>query len=248
MMIGQRSKALTPMNVLNNIDHKDLKVDVSVKKAFGDYVNRARVFSSEFSDLHKEFPILLYKNPETNAIDAHAILGFEKDENLFIQNEAWTSKYMPAVFACGPFSIGSGANDSGEEDLGIMVDENHPRCSSETGEAVFLEFGGESPYLESVKKALGVVDYGVKLDALFFDLALEFDLIEEIAITINLSEEKQVSFKNYFTVNQEKLLNLDGDALEKINKSGTLGLFYYLISSLGNFNHMIELKNSASVR
>ena len=40
--------------LLNNVEHKDLKVDASHRAAYGDNVNRALAFSSEFGDLQKE--------------------------------------------------------------------------------------------------------------------------------------------------------------------------------------------------
>ena len=49
--------------LLNNVEHKDLKVDASLKAEYGDNVNRVLAFSSEFGDLQKEYPILFYKDP-----------------------------------------------------------------------------------------------------------------------------------------------------------------------------------------
>jgi hypothetical protein len=68
--------------LLNNIDHKDLKVDASFKAEFGDNVNRVLAFPSEFGDLQKEYPILFYKDPAVGTFQAHAILGLDKGENL----------------------------------------------------------------------------------------------------------------------------------------------------------------------
>ncbi len=233
--------------VLNNIDHKNLTIDVRPSDAYGDYVNRALALSSEYSDLHKEFPILLHKNPETDELHAHVILGFEKDENLFIENGKWRSNYIPATMARGPFSIGYQQREKNGEvfrETVVMIDESNPRCSADEGEVVFLEHGGESPYLDYIRKVLHVIDSGMKSDQMFFALLQELELLEEVSITINLTETSQISFKNYYTVNQERLAALDGGGLEKLNKAGALGLTFFLVSSLGNFNKMIELKNA----
>ena len=50
--------------LLNNVEHKDLKVDSSLSAEYGDNVNRALAFSTEFGDLQKEYPILFYKDPK----------------------------------------------------------------------------------------------------------------------------------------------------------------------------------------
>ncbi len=234
--------------ILNNVDHKDLKVDIRPQAS--DRVNRARVLSSEYADLHKIFPILFTREPESGEWMGHAILGFEKDENLFLDEDGWRSDFLPAALARGPFSIGyanPGTNDAGGDSPApmIMVDEDDPRCGAEAGEAVFLEFGGESPYLEHIKKVLGTIDNGLKADETFFALLNELELLEPVAINVTLSQQKQVSFKNYHTINKDKLAGLDGEALVKLNSGGFLGLIYFASSSLGNFQKLIEMKNAA---
>ncbi|BFM07938.1 SapC family protein [Halioxenophilus aromaticivorans] len=231
--------------ILNNVDHKDLKIDLRATQAFGDHVNRTLIFSSEFSELHKEFPILIHRDENTQELHAHAILGFEKDENLFLENEAWQSTHIPATLARGPFSIGLQKSDQQQgqaEDVVIMLDEADPRCGGD-GESVFLEQGGESPYLEYVKKVLQVIDAGISLDKVLFALLQEFKLLEEVAITINLTEDSQIEFKNYFTIDQEALARLGGDVLAKLNQAGVLGLAYFMVSSLANFTQLIDKKN-----
>ena len=43
------------------------------------------------------------KTAEAPGFVAHAILGFEKDENLFVENDRWTATHVPATLARGPF-------------------------------------------------------------------------------------------------------------------------------------------------
>ena len=40
--------------LLNNVEHKDLKVDSGYSEKYGDNVNRALAFTAEFADLQKE--------------------------------------------------------------------------------------------------------------------------------------------------------------------------------------------------
>ena len=68
--------------VLNNVDHKNVKVDTRSEVNLN--VNRALVYATEISELHKEFPLVFHKNSATRQTQLHAILGLEKDENLFI--------------------------------------------------------------------------------------------------------------------------------------------------------------------
>lgn len=235
--------------LLNNVDHKDLKVDIRPHRRYGDFVNRALVLSTEFVDLHKEFPILIHKDEKSGQLAAHAILGLEKDENLFIADGEWQTQFVPATLARGPFSIGYQRLEiNGEEstEIAVMVDEDDPRCGAEGGEAVFLEYGGESPFLEYVKKALQKIEDGLHADKAFYGLLTEFDLLEPVSIKVTLTAEKQVGFNGYCTISQSRLAALGGDALQKLNSAGALGHVFFLASSVGNFQRLIALKNARS--
>ncbi|MDN4501520.1 SapC family protein [Alteromonadaceae bacterium BrNp21-10] len=235
--------------VLNNVDHKDLKVDTRPSQHYGDNVNRTVAHTPEIGELHKEFPILFYKNPENQQLQMHVIMGLEKDENLFLHNNQWTSRYVPAVLARGPFSIGyRKVDDQGEEQQEpvICIDMDDPRVNADNAESVFLQFGGESPYLTYVKKALQTIESGAQFDKTLFTLAESMDLLEPVSIQIQLSNVEQINFSDYYTINQEKLSKLDGESLAKLNQFGVLSLLHFLLSSLGNFQRLIDLKNAKS--
>lgn len=235
--------------VLNNVDHRDLRVDARPHRRYGDCVNRALVFATEYGDLQREFPILIWQNTDSQEFEGHVILGLEKDENLFIEGGEWRTRFVPASLARGPFSIGyqrRQQEDSESAAIVVMVDEDHPRCGAKNGEAVFLEHGGESPYLEYIRKVLQKIEDGLRADRYFFGLLRKLDLLEPVSIKLSLTEEKQIAFNGYHTINQERLANLDGSSLKELNRAGVLGLIFYLTSSLGNFQNLIGLKNASS--
>ena len=224
--------------------HQDVMVNVEARKEFGDHVNRAVLLSSEFGAAQKEFPILIRKNTTSGQLEAHAILGLEKDENLFIDKTAWTSSYMPAVFACGPFSLGYVKDSEGGKsgDVLIMIDESNARVG-ESGKAVFSELGGETLYLEKIKRVLQVVDIGLNFDPKFYKQITSLELLEQVKISIRLSSEIEYTFSDYYTISQEKFAALGPEALHDLHATGALGPIFHLISSLGNFQKLIDLKN-----
>ena len=235
--------------ILNSVDHKDLRIDARPDRRYGDCVNRALVFATEYADLQREFPILIWQDADSQEFAGHAILGLEKDENLLIENGEWQTRFSPATLARGPFSIGyqrREQQDSESAAIVVMVDEDHPRCGMENGEAVFLEHGGESPYLEYIRKALQKIEDGMRADRFFFGLLQKLDLLEPVSINISLTEENQIAFNGYHTINQERLANLDGSSLLELNRAGVLSLVFFMASSLGNFQKLIELKNARS--
>jgi len=231
--------------LLSNEQHQDVRVDTRASLEFGDLVNRAVLLSSEFNEAHKAFPILLFGDGGGEKLSAHAILGFDVDENLFIDDETWVSSYVPASIARGPFSLGyvRKEDEPGElADVNIMIDEDHPRLGTD-GQAVFLELGGESPYLRDVRNNLRTIDLGMRADAVFYPLLIEMDLLEQVNIRITVDDERQYEFAEYFTIDQETLSALTEAQLTRLNQAGALGLVFFLISSISNFQRLIELKN-----
>lgn len=234
--------------VLNNVDHKNLKVDTRPESGNNNQVNRALVHATEISELHKEFPLVFYKHAATEQLQLHAILGLEKNENLFIGQGGWNSRFVPALLARGPFSLGYKKSQEGEApaDPVICIDTDDPRVNTELGEDIFLQFGGEAPYLEYVKKALQTIDSGTQFDKTLFTLIESMNLLEPVSIQIKLSNVEEINFNDYYTINQQKLSSLDGESLSKLNQYGVLSLLYFVLSSMGNFQQLIALKNAKS--
>src|SRR5690606_14413123 len=139
--------------LLNNIAHKDLKVINRYGPEFGDNVSGVITFPTEYGDIQREYPILFRKDPSTNEFQSVALLGFNKDENLFLADDRWNASYIPGVVARGPFMIGFQTQEiDGElrKEPVIHVDMDNPRISNSEGESVFKEHGGNTPSLEQV--------------------------------------------------------------------------------------------------
>ena len=240
---------MTNRAVLSNVDHKDLKIDARHSERYGDNVNRALAFSTEFSELHKEYPILFHKDSDTNTILAHVILGFDRDENLFLDDDGWTGNYVPAILDRGPFLIGfqgQQIDGSVRKEPVIHIDMDDPRVGVEEGQAVFLPFGGDSPYLEKIMRTLQVIHEGASRDKTLFPLLQSMDLFQPVSIEVTLSNVEQVNLNDYYSINADRLSQLDGASLEKLNKQGALSLAFFALSSLSNIQRLIALKNQRS--
>ena len=232
------------LSILTSDQHRSVAVDTRARPEYGDMVNRAVALSAEFNELHREFPLLLRKTHEEPGFVAHAILGFEKDENLFVEADRWTCAYIPATLARGPFSVGYVRGEEGNSapaGIKVMIDEQHPRLRPD-GQPVFLPLGGETPYLEGIKRVLQTVDAGLRADRLLYRELVAMDLLEEVKIEISVFAELRYDFSGYHTINQEKLAALNGEQLLRLHRLGLLGLVYFLVSSLGNFQKLVNLK------
>jgi hypothetical protein len=236
---------MTNAVLLNNVDHHDLKVVTRRAAEFGDNINQALIFPTEFAEIQREYPIFLRKDAN-GEFQSVALLGLDKDENLFLDENGWQARYIPAVQERGPFMIGFQEKDAeGQKrrEPMILVDLDHPRLSRTEGQPVFLAQGGNSPYLERIAGVLRVIHEGAEVSKPMFAAFEEMGLIEPIAVEIKLSDREKYTLQNYHTISEEKLLGLAGASLERLNKAGFLRMAFLIMSSLGNVSRLIDLKN-----
>lgn len=238
--------------LLNNIDHANLKVKTGHSSLYGSRVGLAPVFPTEFSEVQREYPILLRRDNEKGGFQAVALLGFAEDENLFLDESpqspdraVWNAGYVPCILERGPFLIGFREQESGDvarRDPVIHVDMDSPRIDGESGEAVFLPHGGNSPYLERIASILKSIHAGMAISDDMFKLFSEFNLVEPVDLDIEIHRDESLKLSGYFTVNEETLGKLDGPSLKRLNEAGFLAYAYFIAASLGNIRRLIQRK------
>lgn len=230
--------------LLNNVDHHDLKVRVDGGAAAADAVNLTIVFPTEFVEAAREYPVLFRRN-EDGDIFAVALLGLDKGENLFLEADGWTTRYVPAALRRGPFSIVmQEQGDKGEtrHEPMVYVDLDDPRVSRAEGRPLFLPHGGNSPYMEHVTAALRTAYAGIAVAPSFYAALQELALLKPVKLEIEVSDERRYDLDNFFTVDREVMAALDGAQLSRLHDAGFLGPLFAAAQSFDNIPRLIELK------
>lgn len=231
--------------LLNNVDHHALTVAARCGAAFGDSVNQLPVFPSEFQELQREFPIV-FRRADDGGIDAFVLLGLDRDENLFLDGDRWTSRYVPAVQRRGPFSIVVPRDDAGGEPDGdpmIHVDLDDSRVGEDGGHRLFLDHGGNAPYLDEVAGILRVIFEGMQ-SARRVNAELDAaGLLQPVTMEIALDDETLYDIPGILTVDPAALSALRGEPLERLHQSGLLYAATMAAASIGNVQRLIDLKN-----
>lgn len=231
--------------MLNNIAHKDLRVITRYGAEFGDNVGTMMVVPTEFAEVQREYPIFFRKDSTTGEFSSFALLGFSKDENLFLEEGTWKAGYVPGVIARGPFLIGFQERREGgdvQRDAVIHVDLDDPRISSTDGEPVFLPQGGNSRYLDRIVGILNGIRTGLEVSKAMFAAFTAADLIEPVKIEVKFNSAEQYDLLGLHTLNHKKLAELDAETLHTLNRSGFLQGAFLVTSSLSNVQRLIEMK------
>lgn len=234
---------MTNRVLLNNIDHADLKVIVGHGPRFGDNINLALVLPTEFEEVQREYPILLRKD-QNGDYQAVALLGLDRDENLFLDGDAWRARYVPAVQQRGAFSIAlQDTGDGAEPTPMIHVDLDHPRIGAGEGQPLFLPAGGNAPYLQHMMRVLGTIYDGLDVAPQMYAALDALDLIAPVDINIALDGGASYDLPDFHTIDADRLAALSGIDLERMHRAGLLRAAQWIVSSLGNVQHLVELKN-----
>lgn len=232
--------------LLDNVTHKDLKVKVDYGPGRGYDNNVARVFPAEFAQLQREFPLFFVKNAESGFFESIALLGFADDENLYLSADGWDADRVPLTIERQPFLIGLQEQDVDGVPTPVPVvhiDLDHPNVSETEGERVFLPQGGESPYLERINSILLTIHQGHETSQAFSQLLVGLELIESLALNIEFEDGSKQSLEGLYTVNEDRLRNLNANGLEVLHEKGHLQDIYMMLASLQSMPGLIERKN-----
>jgi hypothetical protein len=233
--------------LLNSIDHQNVKVITERSEEYGDSVWFTLTFPAEFRSIQAYYPIFFNKDPNTGQFISVALFGFQNDENLFLANNKWDAPYIPLSISRQPFLIGvqKVIEDGEEKEQRVLhIDLDHPRVNEEKGEALFLEFGGNSDYLDNAADMLETMHHGINDNKVFIDILVEYELLEPFTLDITLNDESNNQMVGFYTINEDKLKELTPDHLAKLHKNGYLQAIYMAIASQSNIRTLMNKKNA----
>ena len=226
--------------LLNNVDHKGLRVITRRGADYGDNVMYALTFPAEFRDLQAHYPVVFRKSAD-GQFQPIALFGFQDKQNLFLEGGGWDATYVPLTIERQPFLIGTAGTE-----MMVHVDLDSPRINTATGEALFREHGGTTEFLERMNSILLTIHQGLAATPPFIAALLEHDLLESFVLDIELKDGSQNRLAGFYTINEERLTGLAGAALERLSRAGHLQAAYMSIASLSNFRALIERRNRSN--
>lgn len=231
--------------MVNNVDHKNLKINTKKCQELGDNVWYALTFPSEFRAVQAYYPIFFQKDPNTGKFVPVALFGFQNEENLFLTDKGWDAGYIPMAIARQPFLIGNKATSEGQSDNRVLlIDMDSPRVNTEEGQPLFLEFGGNTDYLDHMASMMEALHQGVESNTDFINCLTELELLESFTLDVQLNDGSKHQMIGFYTINEDKLAQLPDDKMAGLVKSGYLMAIHMTLASQGNIGHLIKRKNA----
>jgi hypothetical protein len=108
---------------------------------------------------------------------------------------------------------------------------------------VFLEHGGNSPYIEQVGSILRAVHEGTQRCAPFFATLADLGLLESFVLDVQLDDGSENRLAGFYAINEDALKDLAAEDLAMLNKRGYLEAIYMAIASMSHLPDLIGMKN-----
>jgi len=228
---------------LNSNEHAAFRVKPSESAPFLLNQHAVPLTIDEFVPAQRFLPIIFSAGEESVPL---ALMGLNEGVNTIIDEEGKLRgpTYVPAYVRRYPWMLAKLRPDSDE--LSLCFDPTSETVGAfEEGDLLLLDDKQPSELTKGILKFCEDFEQAAQRTAMFMKELQEMDLLMdgEVAIQMPGSEQPFV-YRGFRMVNEEKLREMRGDQLRKINQSGMLPLIYAHLFSLQLmrelFQHQIE--------
>lgn len=238
---------MTNFTALSSNTHKNTRIITDRGAQYGENIHLVPIVADEINNMVLEYPLCFIKNNETGQFGLQAILGFEPNENLFLDGNAWNANYLPLHIKRQPFMVTvnspNGKQPTTENSI-ISINMNNARVQETEGEKLFDDKGNATDFLTQVNQMLSALTNGIMRTEKFIQTLLDLDLIEQVQLNVSLSGQQSRSFEGVYTINEKSLNRLTGEQLEPLIQNGYLQACHLILASMGNIQKLISLKRN----
>jgi hypothetical protein len=223
------------LQLLNNVQHKDLRIITRRGANWGDDVMSAPATPVEFRKLQAHYPIVFQPDGQGSFLPV-VLFGLEEGRNVFLTDDGWDADYLPLSMQRMPFSIGVA-----EDELRMMIDMDSKRIShGAEGEAVFLPHGGTTDFIENANAVLRTLHEGLQATPEFIQALQAHALLEPFTLDVERRDGTRGQLLGFYMIHEERLAGLDAASVALLHQADYLQPIYMAIASLSNFTKLIQ--------
>ncbi len=230
---------MTNIVTLNSKTHRSLRVYSAASAHYGDGQRFVQVVIEEFTHLVVHYPILMSKDADTGTSFCGAMLGFDRDKNLFLKEGKGHEGYRPLNRRRMPFY--AAGND-------LAIDLDHPRVGAEAAQALFTGSGEPTMYLKSMMQAIHDIKLGVEMTKVFIATLLQHDLVEPVRISVSFDDGSKFKLADLYSITQRALRDLPDPVVLDLFRRGYLSLIELMSASLKKLGELAKKNNALLLR
>lgn len=215
--------------------HRQLRVHAGPGRlGFSRETNSMLMAAAELPMAALDYPCVFIQSGDVHTLVA--IVGLRDKENLMVDAEGhWAEQhYVPAFVRRYPFVL---AEQPGQDQMTLCVDEAFDGLSQTEGEALFDDKGQETPYLQQLQQFMVAFHQDMQATARFAQRLAELGVLVERTISCNINGEN-LTLNGFKVVDEQKLRALPADAVHGLFSSGALGWVHAHLLSLNNVNKL----------
>ncbi|WP_438730492.1 SapC family protein [Parasphingorhabdus sp. DH2-15] len=216
---------------LNSKEHATWKARLIDRADFLKKQHAVPLTAEEFPAAQRHYPIIFSAGERPVPL---ALMGLNEGVNVYLDDEGKMKNqvYIPAYIRRYPFLLAKLRPES--EELSLCFDPEVEAIGEfEDGEPLFNEDGTAS---ESTKQILAFCEHFEQAGARtagFVDEIQKLDLLMDGEVSIQqIGNDKPFVYRGFKMINEEKLRELRGDELRKMNQNGLLPLIHAHLFSL----------------
>lgn len=221
--------------LLDNVHHKDLRLQTRLDAAFGDSASAVPTVPAEFRLIQAHYPIVFQPGGDGVAFQPVALLGLQDSSNLFLGPRGWEAAHLPWAVERQPLLVGRS-----HDGWVVHIDLDSPRLSTEVGEPLFLPQGGQSPLLERRVAVLQALHDGIQALPDFIEALLRHQLLEPMSLDLPQPDGSTRRIGGFHVIHEERLAALPGAAVAALHEAGHWLPIAMVIASMSRFQDLVE--------
>jgi hypothetical protein len=170
------------------------------------------------------------------------LVGLRSGHNAFVTEEGnWADLYIPAFVRRYPFMLGETAQGGAL----ACIDEKYKGLNSKTGERLFADDGGETPFLKDRITFMNDYLRSANKTTLFLQRLDELRLFRSVNIESKVEGGASAVFHGFMTIDEAKLNALPDADFLRLRAEGFLPAIYAHLISLASVNRLQQLYAAA---
>lgn len=224
---------------LSSVDHADYRVRPAEKLPALGKIHAIPVTAEEFPLIQRRMPIVFSEGEDAIPL---CLMGLNEGINTFIDDEGSVIEqdvHMPAYIRRYPYMLARLRPDSDE--MSLCFDPTSETIGNfAEGEPVFAD-GQPTELTRNILQFAEQFEQAGQRTAQFMKELRDAELLMagEVAITVP-GQEQPFIYRGFQMVNEEKLRDLRGDQLRKMNQNGMLPLIYAHLISLSQMSEIFN--------
>ncbi|TDF39335.1 SapC protein [Alteromonadaceae bacterium M269] len=226
---------------LDKNKHKNLKVTLDMSFSSSKTAHLAAISLKEAPFAASAMPLIIIKTPQHGTYHLAGMMGVEPNTNLYHQDGKWQGHHVPWNVQRYPFDI-----RGDKEKVVIFFDENSDMVGDKEGEALFDGEGNATPYLERVRTLMSQIADSEVNSATFFKQIQEYDLLDPISVRVSFADGENKNLVGMYGISEQRLMALPDESIVALMRSGSLGMLYAMLTSVGQLNTLVRLSQTTA--